>query len=189
MERWLVDAGLAEPVEADVQPNVGSTNEELLVRCRLRRPAAAQLLAADEQTAGRGRQRRPWVARPRTALLFSLAVPLPELLPALPAITPACGAALADHLIERGVEARLKWPNDLLLDGRKLGGILCELAVDADGQSTLVIGVGINVLLTAGRPCAHRPAGGCAGGRPARPTAGRRARGLDRCPGGDSCSR
>ena len=144
-----MDVGLAEPVEADVQPNVGSTNQELLLRYRLRRPATAQLLAADEQTAGRGRQRRPWVARPRTALLFSLAVPLPELLPSLPAIAPACGAALADQLIERGIEARLKWPNDLLLDGRKLGGILCELAVDADGQSTLVIGVQINVLLTA----------------------------------------
>ena len=138
-------------------------------------PPQCSLLAADEQTAGRGRQRRPWIARPRTALLFSLAVPLPELLPTLPAIAPACGAALADHLIERGVEARLKWPNDLLLDGRKLGGILCELAVDADGQSTLVIGVGINVLLTADdRARIGQPAAALADVLPARMLAGER---------------
>ena len=175
LERWLVDAGLAELVEADVQSSLGSTNQELLVRCRMRRPAAVQLLAADEQTAGRGRQRRPWIARPRTALLFSLAVPLPELLPTLPAIAPACGAALADHLIERGIEARIKWPNDLLLDGRKLGGILCELAVDADGQSTLVIGVGINVLLTADdRAHIGQPAAALADVLPARMLAGER---------------
>ena len=175
LERWLVEAGLAEPVDADVQPSLGSTNEELLLRCRLLRPFAVQLLAADEQTAGRGRQRRPWIARPRTALLFSLAVPLPELVPALPAIMPACGAALADHFIARGVEARLKWPNDLLLDGRKLGGILCELAVDSDGGATLVIGVGINVLMAPDdRARIDQPVAALADVLPARLLAGER---------------
>lgn len=148
LERWLEDAAPAESIIVEVRPQVGSTNEELLLRCRAEQPAVAQLVAVDEQTAGRGRQRRPWHARPRAALLFSVAVPLPELLPGLPSITPACGVALADCLIARGVSIRVKWPNDLVLNDRKLGGLLCELAVDAGGQATLVIGVGINVLLT-----------------------------------------
>jgi len=149
LERWLEDAALVEPVSVAVRPQAGSTNEELLLSCRVQQPAIVQILAVDEQTAGRGRQRRPWHARPRAALLFSLAIPLPELLPGLPAITPACGAALADALIARGVPIQLKWPNDLMLGARKLGGLLCELGVDTNGQATLILGVGINVFLTA----------------------------------------
>lgn len=144
IERWVADAALAETLQVEVVARTGSTNEDLLVRARRRRPDGPLLLAADEQTAGRGRQQRRWVARPRTALLFSLSVPLAGLPAALPAVTLACGVALADYLIGRGVPVGLKWPNDLLLDGRKLAGILCELAVDADGHATLVVGVGIN---------------------------------------------
>lgn len=148
IEGWLADAGVAEPVEVDVAATTGSTNEDLLVRSRRRRPDRVLLRAADEQTAGRGRQQRPWIARPRSALLFSLAVPLGTLPAALPAVTLACGVALADHLIGRGAVVRLKWPNDVLLGGRKLAGVLCELAVDPDGNATLVVGVGVNCWLT-----------------------------------------
>jgi BirA family transcriptional regulator, biotin operon repressor / biotin---[acetyl-CoA-carboxylase] ligase len=144
IERWLADAEPGETVEVVVVPSTGSTNEDLLVECRRQQPPAALLRATDEQTAGRGRQRRLWLARPRSALLLSLAVPLPSLPAALPAVTLACGVALADHLIARGVPVRLKWPNDLLLAGRKLAGVLCELAVDPDGNATLVIGIGVN---------------------------------------------
>jgi BirA family biotin operon repressor/biotin-[acetyl-CoA-carboxylase] ligase len=139
---------LGEPVEVVVVPTTGSTNEDLLVHCRRGGPTSVMLRATDEQTAGRGRQRRAWVARRRSALLFSLAVPLPSLPAALPAVTLACGVALADHLIAQGASVRVKWPNDLLLSGRKLAGVLCELAVDADGRATLVIGVGVNGWLT-----------------------------------------
>lgn len=144
IERWLADAGLEETVEARVVPTTGSTNEDLLIDSRRAQPASVLLLATDEQTAGRGRQRRTWVARSRTALLFSLAVPLPALPGVLPAVTLACGTALADHFIAQGAAVRLKWPNDLLLSGRKLAGVLCELAVDPCGKATLVIGVGVN---------------------------------------------
>jgi BirA family transcriptional regulator, biotin operon repressor / biotin---[acetyl-CoA-carboxylase] ligase len=145
---WLTDAELPEVVEVEVAAATGSTNEDLLVRCRRRRPDTVLLRAADEQTAGRGRQRRQWFARPRSALLFSVAVPLDTLPAALPAVTLACGAALADCLIARGAAVRLKWPNDVLLEGRKLAGVLCELAVDPDGNATLVVGVGVNGWLT-----------------------------------------
>jgi BirA family biotin operon repressor/biotin-[acetyl-CoA-carboxylase] ligase len=148
IERRLTDAALPESVVVEVVPATGSTNEDLLVRCRQSQPDATLLRATDQQSAGRGRQRRSWLARPRSALLFSLAVPLRSLPANLPAVTLACGVALAEQLIARGVPVRLKWPNDLLLAGRKLAGVLCELAVDADGRATLVIGIGVNGWLT-----------------------------------------
>lgn len=149
LEHWLAAIDTGESITAEVHERTGSTNEDLLQRARQRQPEGAQLCVAEEQTAGRGRQRRAWLARPRSALLFSLAVPLYRLPADLPAVTLAAGVALAEVLGQRGVAVHLKWPNDLLVDGRKLGGILCELAVDGDGRATLVVGVGINGWLTA----------------------------------------
>lgn len=148
LERWLADAGTTIRCQVEVVAATGSTNEDLLVRARQLQPTHPILRAADEQSVGRGRQKRVWLARPRTALLFSLAVPLVSLPAALPAITLAIGVALAEYLDSRGVRVSLKWPNDVLLDGRKLAGILCEVGVDADGRATLVAGVGANGWLT-----------------------------------------
>jgi BirA family biotin operon repressor/biotin-[acetyl-CoA-carboxylase] ligase len=148
IKRWLADDGMPNDCQVEVVATTGSTNEDLLVRARQQQPTNPILRAADAQTAGRGRQKRAWLARPRSALLFSLAVPLDALPAALPAITLANGVALAEYLHGRGVLVDLKWPNDVLLEGRKLAGILCEVGVDADGRATLVVGVGVNVWLT-----------------------------------------
>lgn len=148
LQRCVEHAAPPQPLEVDCVADIASTNAALLARARQQAPRIAQLLAADHQRAGRGRQGRSWQARPRQALLFSLAVPLGQRPAGLPAIAPACGVALADVLHARGVVVQLKWPNDLLLDGRKLGGILCELATDAAGRATLVVGVGLNVRLS-----------------------------------------
>lgn len=148
IERWLADAGVTAGCRVEVVATTGSTNEDLLVLARQQQPATPILRATDEQSAGRGRQNRTWRARPRSALLFTLAVPLSTLPAALPAITLACGVALAEYLRGRGVPVELKWPNDVLLDGRKLAGILCELGIDAGGRATLVVGVGVNGWLT-----------------------------------------
>jgi BirA family transcriptional regulator, biotin operon repressor / biotin---[acetyl-CoA-carboxylase] ligase len=147
IERWLADANAVD-CQVEVVAATGSTNEDLLVRARQQQPEQPILRAADEQSAGRGCLKRAWLARPRTALLFSLAVPLASLPAALPAITLATGVTLAEYLKSRGVRVDLKWPNDVLLDGRKLAGILCEVGVDAHGRATLVIGVGANGWLT-----------------------------------------
>ncbi len=122
----------------------GSTNEDLVERARAQQPTGCLLRAADFQSSGRGRQQRSWHAAPREALLFSVAIPLAGAGQSLPAITLACGVALAECLIERGISAQLKWPNDIHVEGRKLGGILTELVADRDARHTLVIGVGIN---------------------------------------------
>ncbi len=124
-----------------------STNQDLAARSRTQRPVRRLLRAADFQSGGRGRKQRPWRAAPGDALLFSVAIPLARASQSLPAITLACGVALAESLAESGIEAQLKWPNDIRIQGCKLGGILTELVTDRDAGQTLVVGVGINLHL------------------------------------------
>lgn len=128
----------------EVLPAVDSTNSELMRRARagLMEPV---LLAAEEQTAGRGRMGKGWHSRAGQSLTFSLAMPL------APAdwsgLSLVVGVSVANSLHP---DVRLKWPNDLWLDQRKLGGILVETA--GHGQATgveatrlVVVGVGINI--------------------------------------------
>jgi len=130
-----------------------STNATLVARGRSPgAPAAACLLVAEHQTAGRGRMGRAWLSARGDSLTFSLA------LPCAPAdwsgLSLAVGVALADALDDAGTAIGLKWPNDLWLRdgpggrGRKLGGILIE-TVGSGGAWQCVIGVGLNVRLHA----------------------------------------
>jgi BirA family biotin operon repressor/biotin-[acetyl-CoA-carboxylase] ligase len=147
IETWLVDAGCGVDCAVETVDDTASTNGDLLARARDAQFAQPVLRAADFQYEGRGRQGRPWLALPRHALLFSLGMPLHELPASLPSITLACGVALAECLQQRGAVVQLKWPNDLRVNGRKLGGILSELAVDDQARYTLVVGVGLNLHL------------------------------------------
>ena len=129
----------------EVVPSTGSTNADLLARALAGQPEGV-LLAAEEQTAGRGRMGRTWTSPPYAALTFSLL-----LHPAVPSarrgwLPLLTGVAVAVAVTEMtGVETRLKWPNDVLagdvLAGEgKLAGILAEAAGDA-----VVVGIGLNV--------------------------------------------
>jgi len=145
--------GLWRSVE--VTAVTGSTNADLLARAAAGEPEGL-VLAAEQQSAGRGRLGRAWVAPPRAALTFSVllrpaAVPRARLgwLPLLAGV--AVAAAIRT---QAGVDARLKWPNDVLVGPagvpaggsggvvppRKLAGILAEAAGDA-----VVVGIGVNV--------------------------------------------
>ncbi len=146
----------------------GSTNSDLLQRVRVLPPARPLLRAALHQSAGRGRHGRRWFSGPGSALLFSLAVPMTAGGERIAAATLACGVGLAEALRARGAQVLLKWPNDVLFDGRKLGGVLCELAADSPGRRTVVVGIGVNLHLdvalrgSIGRPVAaldETPAG------------------------------
>lgn len=124
----------------EVLPTIDSTNSELMRRARAgqREPT---LLVALEQSAGRGRRGKSWQSRPGASLTFSLGLPYQ---PAdWSGLSLAVGVSLAESLHP---EVRLKWPNDLWLQGRKLGGILVEVAVSGDRRHA-VIGVGLNVEL------------------------------------------
>ncbi|MDQ1702096.1 MAG: BirA family transcriptional regulator [Frankiaceae bacterium] len=131
--------------EVHVVARTGSTNTDLVARA-----AAGEgeglVLAAEEQDAGRGRLDRVWTAPPRSALTFSVLLrpPLPpSTRPLLPLLA---GLAIVDALAGRyGVEAALKWPNDVLARDRKLAGVLAETVDDA-----VVVGIGLNVLQRVG---------------------------------------
>ena len=150
----------------EVLPSIDSTSSELMRRARdgLVEPV---LLAAEEQTAGRGRMGKGWHSKAGQSLTFSLALPL------APAdwsgLSLAVGVSLAESL---HADVRLKWPNDLWLQERKLGGILVETAGSGEGASaprTVVIGVGVNIArpetsavqspAAPGSPVAMPPAG------------------------------
>jgi BirA family biotin operon repressor/biotin-[acetyl-CoA-carboxylase] ligase len=134
----------------EVLPIAPSTNTLLLDRARQRADPQPCLLVAEAQTAGRGRQGRPWHSQAAASLTFSLALPLAP--GDWSGLSLAVGLALADAL-DGGPPAPprigLKWPNDLwLLDrpagGRKIGGILIE-TVSVGTQRLAVVGVGLNV--------------------------------------------
>jgi BirA family biotin operon repressor/biotin-[acetyl-CoA-carboxylase] ligase len=127
----------------EVLPSIDSTSTELMRRVRAGQLAPV-LLAADEQTAGRGRLGKGWHSRAGQSLTFSITLPL------APAdwsgLSLAVGVSLAQSLHP---EVRLKWPNDLWLQQRKLGGILVETASHGGSataqQRMVVVGVGINI--------------------------------------------
>jgi BirA family biotin operon repressor/biotin-[acetyl-CoA-carboxylase] ligase len=128
----------------DVLAQTGSTNDDLLAAARAG-AAEGAVLVAEHQTRGRGRQGRQWVSRTGSALIFSVLLRPAAVPPAdrgwLPLLT---GVAVARALRQvAGVDAALKWPNDVLADGAKLAGILAEQAGEA-----IVIGVGLNVAAT-----------------------------------------
>lgn len=142
-------AEAAPRFEVEAVQETGSTNTDLLQRVRRAQPTRPLLRAALRQTAGRGRHGRRWFAAAGNALLFSLAVPMKAGGARIAAATLACGIGAAEALRAAGVPVSLKWPNDLLLEGRKLGGVLCELALDDGGHRTLVVGIGVNLHLDA----------------------------------------
>lgn len=109
------------------------------------------MIVADEQSGGKGRRGRTWVAAPRSGLLFTAILPKSIDAGAAWSVTFWAGLCVAEALARWDVEATLQWPNDLLLDDRKLCGILCVSRIVAD-QATLGCGVGINVYRPAQRP-------------------------------------
>ena len=135
----LRPGGLWQAVE--VVDRTGSTNADLLARALGGAPEG-MVLAAEEQSAGRGRMGRAWVSPPRAALTFSLLVRPAAVPPARRGWLPLlAGVAVATAVTAvTGVQTRLKWPNDVLTGPAKLAGILAEAAGDA-----VVVGVGLNV--------------------------------------------
>ena len=135
--------------DIDVLASCDSTNAVLLDRAEAG-AASGTAIVAEEQTAGRGRRGRQWFASPGDSLTFSLLWRFaPGTSPA--GLSLAIGVAVARTLTKAGVRSlALKWPNDILLDGRKLGGILVELLPGAPHAA--VIGIGLNLRLPAGMP-------------------------------------
>jgi len=134
------------PIRWDVRhlATIDSTNRYVLDEARAGAPTGL-VVVADHQSAGRGRLGRSWEATPGSSLLVSVL-----LRPDLPVeqlflLTLATGVALADALrAVAGVVAGLKWPNDLVIDDRKVAGLLAETEVSAGAARAVVIGAGCN---------------------------------------------
>ena len=126
--------------------SIGSTNDEALALAASDAPDLS-LVIADEQTAGRGRLDRKWFTPKGTALAFSVLLrPTAEEKPYLTRIVGLAALSVAESLRARGLAAQIKWPNDVLIHGRKVCGILTESVWSGEDIDCIVIGIGVNVL-------------------------------------------
>jgi BirA family transcriptional regulator, biotin operon repressor / biotin---[acetyl-CoA-carboxylase] ligase len=135
---WSQVYPLLPDFTVEVLPEIDSSNSELMRRAHSGQHEAT-LLVAERQTAGRGRQGRVWQSQAGESLTFSLSLALsPQ---DWAGLSLAVGLSLAENLHP---DVRLKWPNDLWFEDRKLGGILVE-AASMGGRSQVVVGVGLNI--------------------------------------------
>jgi BirA family biotin operon repressor/biotin-[acetyl-CoA-carboxylase] ligase len=147
-----IRAQLAREVHAHVQRvealwSTESTNSVLSARPNPA-PGSSEVCLAEYQSAGRGRRGRAWLAPPGGAICLSLSWTFREVPSDLGALGLVIGVCALRALKELGVTgAALKWPNDLLIGERKLGGVLIELRGESAGPACVVIGIGVNVAL------------------------------------------
>ena len=135
------------PVPVEVLFETGSTNT-FLAEAPPPRPDRPRVVFAELQHAGRGRRGRSWLAPFGSGLTFSLAWTFAATPPGLAALGLALGVAVAQALRQLGLgEARLKWPNDIVWRGHKLGGLLLQLRSEPAGPATVVAGLGLNLSL------------------------------------------
>lgn len=103
------------------------------------------VIIADEQLSGRGRTGREWISKKDEGIYFSIILK-PEI-PIMKAsfLTQVAGAAMVSSLKKIGVESLIKWPNDIIIDGKKIAGILTEMSAEIDQISYIIVGIGVNL--------------------------------------------
>jgi BirA family biotin operon repressor/biotin-[acetyl-CoA-carboxylase] ligase len=127
----------------------GSTNADLLKSGAVP-PGQFDFLTAEYQSAGRGRRARSWLAPPGGSICLSIGWSFASLPPGAGALGLVIGVCALRALRAFGLRnVALKWPNDLVVDGAKLGGILIELRAESGGPAYIVVGIGVNVALGA----------------------------------------
>jgi len=157
MTAALIDPVRLKPLLGTLAPRFdvdalaeASSSSDLLLERAAHGAGSGSVLVVDRQTAGRGRRGRQWQSSPEGSLTFSLLWRFDGGVERLAGLSLAVGVALARALSSLGVaNARLKWPNDVLLDGRKLAGVLVELSSERRGMIA-VIGIGLNLQAPTG---------------------------------------
>ncbi|MEX0824283.1 MAG: biotin--[acetyl-CoA-carboxylase] ligase [Woeseia sp.] len=150
----LIDRSLSDDTRKllerlEVLDEVASTNTWLLERAR-RKAGRIEVVLAEHQTAGRGRYSRIWHSPPMTGLTFSMGYTFQRGPQNLSGLTLVIGVAVANALQQLGANGHgLKWPNDIMAGGKKLGGILTDAMTGAGTSITMVCGVGMNIDLSA----------------------------------------
>ena len=162
---------LADRIRLEVADEVDSTSSRLVERAATGAPSGT-CLAAEWQSAGRGRRGRSWIAALGGSLTFSLLWRFERGAGHLGGLSLAVGAAVARALADCGVErVQVKWPNDVVVDFRKLAGVLVETSGEMQGPSVAVVGVGLNYRLGEQLEKIDQPAvdvAGCASPVPSR---------------------
>ena len=150
IRRSLSAEASAKLDELDLFGSIASTNTFLLSQSPPE-PGRFRVAIADHQSSGRGRHFRRWVSPPGAGLCLSLAYTFDEPPEQLPGLTLAIGVGIISALQELGVTGiSLKWPNDIVADDGKLGGILTEVQSRNNDHVTVVTGIGLNIELPAG---------------------------------------
>ena len=149
LEVCKIEAGLVPavvPAIADIQlmQSTASTNSELLASdIHLGR---AKVCMAEFQSAGRGRRGNEWESAPYRNIMLSVSWGFESWPHSISALGLAIGLVVTEYLNnEYQLEARIKWPNDILIDGSKLAGILIDVSGEASGACQVVVGLGLNV--------------------------------------------
>lgn len=133
-------------IQVVYEEEVDSTSTRLKILAEACAPEGT-LCVTERQTAGRGRRGRSWFSLPKKSLAFSLLLRPGRSLEACSSLALLAGLALAEALEDLGFSPSLKWPNDVLLRGKKVAGILLEAATDLDEAPWVVLGIGVNVNL------------------------------------------
>jgi BirA family biotin operon repressor/biotin-[acetyl-CoA-carboxylase] ligase len=129
---------------------IDSTNAEILRQLESGKLVSGLVCSAEQQTAGRGRRGRQWISPYAGNIYLSLGWEFAGGAAALEGLSLAVGVAVSEALAGLGVgDVVLKWPNDLLHTEAKLGGVLIEMVGDAAGPCAVVVGIGINVRMSA----------------------------------------
>ena len=145
----LRDRNRNEPRSIELFQSLGSTNKYLREQAE-KSDCSGSVVLAERQTSGRGRRGKTWVSPFAANIYMSILWDFEQGAQALEGLSLAVGVAVRRALIEVGLEdVRLKWPNDIYIGNKKLGGILLEMIGDPAGHCSVVIGVGINVSMPA----------------------------------------
>jgi BirA family biotin operon repressor/biotin-[acetyl-CoA-carboxylase] ligase len=142
-----------------VYGTIDSTNARAAALARAGAPDGT-VVVADAQTAGRGRRGVPWFSPPGVNLYVSVLFRRPLAIKAVPVFASIAALALVDAIDELGLHATIKWPNDVLVEGKKVAGTLVECAMRGEAVDYVVVGVGANLNVT---PDALHDALGAAG--------------------------
>lgn len=124
--------------------SIGSTNNEMKRLAEQGAPSGTVVIA-DTQTCGKGRIGRQWISPPGENIYMSFLL-RPSFEPMMASmITLVCAMAVREALSKQGLESMIKWPNDIILHGKKTCGILTEMSAQAERINYIVVGIGINV--------------------------------------------
>jgi BirA family biotin operon repressor/biotin-[acetyl-CoA-carboxylase] ligase len=145
----LKEAAASQLSNLKVFKSIASTNKYAREKAE-RESCSGAVILAEQQSAGRGRRGKTWVSPFAANIYLSIVWDFEQGAQALEGLSLAVGVAVKRALNAHGVDGvQLKWPNDIYIDGQKLGGILLEMIGDPAGQCSVIVGVGINLAMPA----------------------------------------